>query len=88
MQLSPEQLRALRAVPASDGPNRLRVAFALAGLKQSVVCELTGVSPQQLSKFVRGAYVSIDVEHCRVFADLLGCSIEDLFPATSRAEVA
>lgn len=88
MKLSPEQLSALRAVPASAGPNRLRVAFAMAGLKQSDISELTRFTPQQLSKFVRGAYVSIDVEHCRVFADLLGCAIEDLFPPSVREQVA
>lgn len=82
MHLSAEQLAALRAVPATVGPNRLRVAFALAEVKQSVVCDtLKQFSPQKLSKLVRGAYVTVSVDDARALAEFFGCAIEDLFPA-------
>lgn len=84
--LTPEQLAALRVAPLGDSPNRLRVAIALAGAKQTDVCEETGFAFSTLSRLVTGANGNPTIETARTFAEFFGCGIDDLFPA--RQEVA
>lgn len=80
-RLSRPQLSALRTLPLGKQPNRLQMAFALADVKQAEACDETGMSASDMSKLVRGAYQTLDVEKARTMADYFGCSIEDLFPA-------
>lgn len=80
MKLSQEQIDGLRRMPV-DRPNRLAIAFAMTGTRQSEACEALGLLPSQVSQLVRGDYKSVSVERARQFADLFGCQIEDLFPA-------
>lgn len=86
--LTPEKLTALRAIPASAGPNRIRIALALADVKQADVCEALGITAPQMSTLVRGEYKSVSVERASELADYFGCAIEDLFPAREKAAVA
>lgn len=80
--LTEEQLTALRAVPVTkDFPNRLRVAMALADVKQVELAEGVGMSQASVSDIRNGKYN--DLKHTTVqrFADYFGCYIEDIFPA-------
>jgi hypothetical protein len=79
--LDAEQVEALKTAPIGTAPNRLQIAFALANVKQSIACEALGWSASDMSKLVRGAYQSVDVEKARSLAEYFGCGIEDLFPA-------
>ncbi len=88
MTLSPEQLEALRAVPADSVPNRLRVAFALTNERQSDACAATGITPQRMSALVKGDYKSVSIEVGRPLAKFFGCAIEDLFPTRQSSAVA
>ncbi len=62
-------------------PNRLRVAIAMAKVKQTEVAAATGVFAPNLSDIVNGKYKAVTVETARKLADYFGVSIEDLFPA-------
>lgn len=84
--LTPEQLEALKAVPLGEMPNRLRIALALAQLKQSDVAEQTGIAREHLSKLVTGSYGTVTIDTARKLADYFGTSIEDLFPARELEE--
>jgi DNA-binding Xre family transcriptional regulator len=86
MHLTPEQLEALRAVPLGSMPNKLRIALALAKVKQVHVSSETGIATPNLSNLVTGDYKTLTVTTARKLADYFGCQIEDLFP--SREEVA
>lgn len=80
--LTEEQLTALRAVPVSkELPNRLRVAMALADVKQVELAESIGMSQASVSDIRNGKYN--DLKHATVqrFAEFFGCYIEDIFPA-------
>jgi transcriptional regulator with XRE-family HTH domain len=80
MKLSPEKLEALRAVPATAGPNRVGIALHLAGERQNEVAEKTGLTYKQLGDIVRGFAKNVTIERGHLLADHLGCLIEDLFP--------
>lgn len=84
--LTPEQADALRAVPVGAMPNRLRIALALAKVRQADVVDETGITSPNLSNLVNGKYTNLHVETARKLSDYFGCSIEDLFP--SRESVA
>jgi transcriptional regulator with XRE-family HTH domain len=79
--LSPEQIDAMRAVPLGEMPNKLRIAIALAKVKQAEVCEETGLTPSMVSNFVLGKYTTLTIDTARKLAEFFGCQIEDLFPA-------
>lgn len=64
-----------------DAPNKLRIAMALAGLTQVQVAEAMGILQSQVSKDAAGKFSDIALGKARAYADLFGCSIEDLFPA-------
>lgn len=81
MQLTPEQVHALRSVPLGSMPNKVRLARTMLGLKQSEVAEAAGFSHPQLSDIERGEYKDIPLENSRIIAGIFGCHIEDLFPA-------
>ena len=81
MKLTPEQLDALRAVPLSTMPNKLRIALALTQQKQVDVALATAIQAPNLSNLVTGGYKTLTVETARKLADHFGCAIEDLFPA-------
>lgn len=87
-KLSPEQLEALRIAPLGSLTNKLQIAFALVDEQQSAACAVTGLRASALSKLVRGAYQSVDVEITRGLADAFGCAIEDLFPERAKDAVA
>lgn len=78
--LTGEQLEALRAVPLSGMPNKLRIALALAKARQAEVCEETGIAPPNLSNLVNGKYGSVTIETGQKLADYFGCTTDDLFP--------
>lgn len=84
--LTAEQLDALRAVPIGSMPNRLRIALALAKVKQVQVADETGIQPPNLSNLVTGDYKTLTVTTAMKLAEYFGCQIEDLFP--SRESVA
>jgi DNA-binding Xre family transcriptional regulator len=81
MSLTPEQVDALRAVPLGAMPNKLRIALALAKVKQIDVVNATGIAAPNVSDFVRGAYRDLNLETARKLADFFGCEIGDLFPS-------
>lgn len=80
--LNREQIRALQAAPINGQRNRLRVALALAGIRQVDVSEATGITQANLSDIVNGKYSAITLETTRKLAGYFGCAIEDLFPET------
>lgn len=81
MPLTPEQVHALRSVPLGSMPNKVRLARAMLGVRQTVVAEANALTSPQLSDIERGGYKDIPLEKTRSLADYFGCAIEDLFPA-------
>jgi len=81
MALTSKQLAALRSSTASPAGNRLQVAAEMAGMTQVRVAEAAGVTQPYVSAVMRGLHQTITVDNARKFADVFGCSIEDLFPA-------
>ena len=67
-------------MPLSSMPNRLRIALALAKVKQVDVRRATDIPGPNLSNLVRGAYGTVTIVTARKLADFFGCQIEDLFP--------
>lgn len=78
--LTPEKIEALRAVPLLGMPNRLRVALALAKVKQADVARATGIVAPNLSDIVNGKYKNVTVDTASKLAEYFGVAIEDLFP--------
>lgn len=83
--LSNEQLATLRTAPLGNAPNKLALAFTLANVKQTEAAAETGLTDSTISKLVRGAYQSVNVDSARELAVFFGCAIEDLFPAKAEA---
>lgn len=80
-QLSPEQLFALRAAPVGENsPNRLRVAMALAGVRQEQIVSDLGISKFTLSRIVNGRPGLLDITIAQSLAKYFGCSTDELFP--------
>ena len=79
--LTPEQIDALRAVPLGSMPNKLRIALALAKVKQIDVAAATGLGAPSLSNLVTGEYKTLTIDTARLLSDYFGVQIEDLFPA-------
>jgi DNA-binding Xre family transcriptional regulator len=81
--LTTEQITALRAVPLTGTGmvNRLRIAIALAQVKQAEIVDETGIPAPNLSYLVNGKYGNLHVETAHKLAAFFGCQIEDLFPA-------
>lgn len=79
--MTEKQLAALRAVPmTAQTPNRLRVAIALAVVKQGDVAEAVGLTPAHFSTIVSGRTADIGRASAQAIANYFGCLIEDLFP--------
>ena len=68
------------------GPNKVKLAFELAGVTQVYVATLLGTSQSWVSDVVRGAYSDLPLESSRAWAHLFGVGIEDLFPARQDSE--
>lgn len=80
-RLTLEQVEALRAMPLGDAPNRLRVAIAMAGVKQNEVARAIDMAPANLNLIVAGKrYTTITLATARKIADYFGATVEDLFP--------
>jgi DNA-binding Xre family transcriptional regulator len=88
MPLTPEQLEALRAVPLGAMPNKLRIARALAKVKQVDIAESTGIATPNLSRLFTGDYQTLTIDTAQKLADYFGCQIEDLFPSRKPSAVA
>lgn len=80
-KLTAEQLESLRRLPLDGRPNRLRLALALVGAKQSDLVEATGYPQPYVSDVMRGRFDTITVDKARGFCEALGCDIDDLFPS-------
>lgn len=78
--LTPEKLEALKAMPLNGLSNRLKIALALADVRQIDVVDETGLSAPSISNIVNGKYSELDIEVARQLANYFGCDIEDLFP--------
>ncbi len=63
--------------------NNIRTHREAAGLTQAELAEKLSCGQSYLSRIERGAGVSLTTAH--KFAQLLNCSIEDLFPAEDAA---
>jgi DNA-binding Xre family transcriptional regulator len=83
--VTPEQLEALRRTPLGSMPNKLRLAFTLANLRQVDAVEATGMAAANLSELVNGKYSAVSLETARRLATFFGCAIEDLFPKREAA---
>lgn len=79
--LTTEQLDAMKAVPLGEMPNKLRIALALSGSRQTDIVEETGIAGSNISDLVNGKYTSLTIETARRISQFFGCAIEDLFPA-------
>jgi transcriptional regulator with XRE-family HTH domain len=81
-RLTDEQLAALRAAPVNERvPNRVRVAMALAGVRQEDVIAATGINRYQLSRIVNGRLSNFELATVQPLASFFGCATDDLFPA-------
>lgn len=78
--LKPDALRKLRRQPV-QGKNRVKFGLRLAGLTQVQAAAALNISQPHVSKIVRGKYEDLPLETTRGLAELIGCPIEDLFPA-------
>lgn len=85
VMLTPEQLQELRSTPVGPTGNRVGKARELLGLKQSELAALAKLSQPYVSDVDRGRFETVTVENAHKFAAAFGCSIEDLFPASSVA---
>lgn len=63
-----------------DGPNRLRLAMALAGLTQVQIAERVKLAQSQVSEDMNGKFSEMSLNKARAYADLFGCTVDDLFP--------
>jgi hypothetical protein len=59
--LTPEQLTTLRSVPLLDMPNKLKLALALVGARQTEVVGETGLTASNLSDLVNGKYTNVTI---------------------------
>jgi DNA-binding Xre family transcriptional regulator len=84
--LTPEQLKALQAVPLGSMPNKLRIAIALTDVIQGDIAAETGIHASNLSDLINGKTQGVRLDTARRIAGFFCCAIEDLFPA--RQEVA
>jgi DNA-binding Xre family transcriptional regulator len=82
--LTKDQLDTLRSAPLSGQRNKLRIAIAMAAVRQLDVAEATGITQANLSEIVNGKYGAITLETTRKLSGFFGCAIEDLFPAAVR----
>lgn len=85
--LNDEQARTLRSAPL-NGPNKLKLAMALADVTQAEVADRLGIKQPQVSDVVRGDYVDMPLETSRRYARCFGVSVEDLFPARDQQAAA
>lgn len=81
-----EQLTTLRQAPIGEHPNRLRLALALAGIRQTELAADLGLRPVYVSEIVNGRAPNISLPRAQQLAAYFGCSVDDLFP--SREQVA
>jgi transcriptional regulator with XRE-family HTH domain len=79
--LNHAQIATLRKTRQTDIGSRLRKAMDLLDLTQLAVAAGAGFGQPYVSAVYRGAHNNITVDNARAFAEYLGCSIEDLFPA-------
>lgn len=77
--LSRNKLRALRAADC-DGPNKLRQAMKLANTTQMQVAARVGLAQSQVSEDINGKFCEMSLDKARAYADLFGCTVDDLFP--------
>jgi plasmid maintenance system antidote protein VapI len=87
MPMTPEQMQALRSVPLGAVPNRLPIAFALTGQRQTDACQVLDMTDARMSLLVNGKREA-SLQEAGKLARYFGCAIEDLFPAQVQAEVA
>lgn len=78
MQLTTHQIRKLRSEPLDGRPNKIKRAIALAKVTQGQVAAALNLPQSQISKDIRVRRVSLD--KARAYAELFGCSIDDLYP--------
>lgn len=78
--LNAAQISTLRSAPLV-GPNKVKLAMALAALTQNQVAERLGISQGRVSDVVRGDYSDLPLETTRAWARCFGVGVEDLFPA-------
>lgn len=87
MPLNPDQLQQLREAPANDAGNRVQTALDLLGLTQTGAAEQMGKKQSFVSDLVRGRWTP-KLDTCHEFAEFLGCTVDDLFPAPSKSVAA
>lgn len=63
-----------------EGPNRLRQAMKLAEITQVQLSERMGLSQSQISEDMNGKFSDLSLTKARAYADLFGCTVDDLFP--------
>jgi len=81
MTLTPQQRRQLARMAVGASGNRVADAMRLAGFTQADVAARTDLSQPYVSDVARGRYATITLDKARQFAQLFGCSIDELFPA-------
>ena len=77
--LSRAKLRELRQAPL-DGPNKLKLAIALAETTQIEVAKAVGVAQSQVSEDAAGKFSELSLQKARDYAHFFGCELDDLFP--------
>lgn len=84
--LSPDQLKALRAVPVHEGmPNRLKIAMTMTDATQMDVAFSTNLTQATISDISNGNYRDLKHSTVQAIAGFFGCLIEDIFPSSRKA---
>lgn len=77
-KLTSLQLLALQGIPVEAAPCRVRLAIAFVGCRQKDLGNQLGWTPKKVSRAVAGQLRSLG--DAQALANLLGCSVDDLFP--------
>lgn len=78
--LTRNQLARLRRMETLE-PNKIGLAMRIAGLNQKGLAGKLGVSQNAVHKDVKGKYTDLSLTKARTYADLFGCTVDDLFPS-------
>jgi transcriptional regulator with XRE-family HTH domain len=85
-KLTREQLGRLRRT-STQRRNKVRLAMNLTGTTQVELGHVLAISQSQVSDYSRGTYSEITLSMAREFAEVFGCTVDDLFPPTPREEL-
>jgi transcriptional regulator with XRE-family HTH domain len=86
--VTPNTLRkALDSGPVPPEGNRLRIALALVGQRQTAICEATGLRASKVSRLVRGRLAKRLLQPTAAIAAHFGVPVQTLWPHSAFVRV-